>query len=115
MKLILCEHCKDVVALRLENRKCFCGRCGGAYLKDGLNALIWGDCIPLGFENISFISALKNQPDNGMGRRFEAFVIPKECNTISRAEDLYHGETAEKLQPLSDRALMQLFKNDKED
>lgn len=42
--------------------------------------------MPLGIANSSFIDALKNQPEEGMGKRFEAFVIPKQCPTLRKIE-----------------------------
>jgi len=82
MKLMCCTKCGDVVSLRSDERSCFCGESKGKYKEDGLNAIISGPCIPLGFANSSFINALKNQPERGMGKEFTAFVIQKQCNTI---------------------------------
>ena len=81
MKLIVCTECGDVVSLIFEWRQCKCGKSEGIYL-DRKNAKIKGPCIPLGFENISFIDALRNQPEQGMGKPFSAFVIPKQCPSI---------------------------------
>jgi hypothetical protein len=64
---------------------CQCRESGGRYSTDGLKAVIWGDAIPIGFCNSSFIKALQNRPqEEGMGERFEAFVIPVECATITQ-------------------------------
>lgn len=82
MKLIFCLNCTDVVRLTTDKKECRCGKSGGYYLADGLNAAIWGSALPLGFANGSFVDAIRNQPKEGMGERFEAFVIPKECPTI---------------------------------
>jgi len=81
MKLICCSQCFDVVSLRKEPRVCSCGQSSGHYL-DELNAEYAGAAVPLGFDNHSFIDALRNQPDSGWGRTFDAFVIPKECDTF---------------------------------
>ena len=81
MKLIVCFNCNDVISLRNQERTCCCGESGGHYT-DSLNAVVWGKAIPLGFNNRSFIDALKNRPDSGLGSMFEAFVIPKECPTV---------------------------------
>lgn len=86
MKLLFCPKCEDVVRLHRKPRSCMCKKCGGYYQKDGLNAIIWGKPIPLGFENGSFIAALNNQPEEGLGARFDAFVIPKVCPTIAKSK-----------------------------
>ena len=85
MKLILCELCLDVVCLRETERTCFCGESKGKYI-DGLNAEIQGACLPLGINNLSLIQAIKERPNDGLGSRFEAFVIPRTCHTIKRKD-----------------------------
>jgi hypothetical protein len=40
--------------------------------------------IPLGFNSYTLVDAVGGQPERGMGRRFEAFVIPKECPTMKK-------------------------------
>ena len=82
MKLIFCKHCWDVVKLHSEVRFCRCEKCWGKYEKDGLNAIISKEAIPVGINNFDFAQAVLNQPEFGMGERFEAFVIPKICPTI---------------------------------
>jgi hypothetical protein len=85
MKLIFCPHCDDVVKLRTEARRsCWCGKSGGMYQRDGLNAIVDGDAVPLGFLNSTLGAALKERPQSGMGSRFEAFVIPHRCPTVSK-------------------------------
>jgi len=85
MKLIFCPHCEDVVKLRTESsRTCWCGKSGGMYRKDGDNAIIAGAAIPLGFGNTTFGLALRQRPADGMGSRFEAFVIPHRCPSIEK-------------------------------
>lgn len=82
MKLIVCPPCSDVISLRTDGmRYCTCGKSWGRYT-DNLNAEIGGAAIPIGFANWAFINALKLRPDDGMGKTFEAFVIPKVCDTI---------------------------------
>jgi len=85
MKLILCPECQDVVRLTNVRRSCACGKCWGKYV-DELNATISKDAIPLGFANRSFTLALMNRPKDGWGYRFDAFVIPEECDTIKIEE-----------------------------
>ena len=84
MKLILCPHCQDVFKLAYKIRSCECGQSSGKYLEDGLNAEIYGESIPLGFANSSLADAIEKRPKRGDGRRFIAFVIPKECPTIKK-------------------------------
>lgn len=85
MKLIFCPRCEDIVRLYSRTtRKCQCGTSGGRYAADGLNATYWGNAIPLGILNDNFRRALERQPEAGLGERFEAFVIPKECPTMKR-------------------------------
>ena len=84
MKLIFCTNCYDVFNLRYEMKTCSCKKSAGRYRSE-LDAEIEGEhALPLGFENKSFMVAIKNQPSEGMGKRFEAFVIPKKVLTIKR-------------------------------
>ena len=84
MKLIFCMNCFDLVHLKGFIQRCQCGESYGQYT-DELQATYGGEkCIPVGINNHSFISALKNQPEGGMGKRFEAFVIPKACPTMKK-------------------------------
>lgn len=83
MKLIFCPECEDVVRLQEVDRQCRCGKSGGKYT-DIINAEIWGKAIPIGFNNSSFVAALLKRPDEGMGSRFEAFVIPHKCASVKK-------------------------------
>ena len=82
MKLIFCRECESVLSLNFEKKTCDCGSAWGKYHKDGLNAEYGGTAIPLGFANGSLRDALNNQPKNGMGENFNAFVIPEVCATF---------------------------------
>ena len=62
-------------------KSCSCGGAGGMYIDD-LYAIYNGG-VPIGFQNKSFLKALRNQPKEGVGFKFEAFVIPKDCPTMS--------------------------------
>lgn len=81
MKLIFCPDCHDVRRLDRRLRTCYCRRFMGRYTDD-LNAEIAGKAIPLGIDNGSFADAIAERPDNGMGRPFTAFVIPRRCPTV---------------------------------
>ena len=85
MKLLFCKNCYDVVKLyEGEDRCCKCGKSGGRYI-DCVNAEYWGDsAVPMGFANLSFVEALKNIPDSGIGKDFCAFIIPKDCCAIKK-------------------------------
>lgn len=83
MKLIFCTKCKDVVAIRPQNRSCFCGSSWGQYLSS-VDAVFGGEAVPLGFANYSFLEALQDQPDESPGTVFTAFVIEKNCPTFRR-------------------------------
>jgi hypothetical protein len=83
MKLIYCPACEDIVKCQKSGRTCQCGASGGRYT-DSLNAIYWGEAVPLGLANSSFVQALRQQPESGMGSRFEAFVIPKICPTFKK-------------------------------
>ena len=82
MKLLFCKNCQDIVRLFDETRVCKCGKTSGAYINE-LDAWYSGDyAIPIGFQNSSLGTALRNQPEEGLGFNFTAFVIPKECPTF---------------------------------
>lgn len=82
MKLILCTKCSDVFKIESETRKCKCGYSVGRYT-DNINAIYYGNYAkPLGIVNSSLVEAVHNQPKEGLGERFVAFVIPKECDTM---------------------------------
>lgn len=83
MKLIFCPKCQDVLKLQKFRRNCQCAASFGYYL-DEINAEIGGKAIPIGFANKTLASALKNRPKTGLGSRFEAFVIPEDCETIKK-------------------------------
>lgn len=85
MKLLWCPKCKDVFNLVGDRWKmCSCGQARGRYI-DNVNAVYSGG-MPLGFNNYSFNPAINGQPQRGLGRRFEAFVIPKECPTMENTD-----------------------------
>lgn len=84
MKLIYCPECHDVVKLDYGERACECEKSWGSYEDDGLHAVYSGLAVPLGFANSTLVQAIKNQPGEGMGERFEAFVIPKSCPTFKK-------------------------------
>jgi len=84
MKLIYCPKCDDVVKLAQVPRHCKCKKSGGRYLVDSWHAEYWGLAVPLGFANSTLMKAVKNQPKEGQGERFVAFVIPEECPTMRK-------------------------------
>lgn len=86
MKLLYCKLCGDIVRLRGELRRCECGASTGRYT-GVLQAEISGSAIPLGFNNLDFFLALEERPEQGLGKKFTAFIIPKECATVERIDD----------------------------
>lgn len=88
MKLLFCKDCADIFRLYVDHPKtCHCGKSTGQYEEDGLHAWFKGPAIPLGFANSSFIKAIGNQPEMGLGREFAAFVIPRICDTFVKQEE----------------------------
>lgn len=85
MKLILCAYCSDVVKGHFKPRECKCGMSGIQYLNQ-IDAVYWGEAIPLGFANSSLQAAALDQPESGMGEEFTAFVIPKVCPTFKKID-----------------------------
>ena len=84
MKLIYCKWCGDLVKLNLEIRYCRCKKSSGKYTND-LDAIYAGKyVVPLGINNFSFKDALNNQPKEGLGEEFQAFVIPSKCPTFKK-------------------------------
>lgn len=81
MKLFFCPKCQDIIKLTFHVRLCNCGECYGYYVDD-LNALVSPKAIPLGIANSSFLDAIRSRPDKGKGSEFNAFVIPKQCDTV---------------------------------
>jgi len=81
MKLILCIDCQDVVRLQHDTRYCKCGKASGRYVDD-VNAEVNEHAIPLGFANDDFVRAVQMRPLRGVGSRFQAFVIPQECESV---------------------------------
>ena len=90
MKLILCTACHDVFKCNIgEVRSCKCGKATGRYLNK-IDAEYAGEtAVPIGFGNTTLSQAIQNQPERGMGMEFEAFVIPKECDTFIKKDSLH--------------------------
>ena len=53
---------------------------------DNLNAEISGG-VPLGIDNRSFLRAVAARPETGMGSRFDAFVIPTQCERVAEVAE----------------------------
>lgn len=87
MKLIYCPKCQDVRKLDFAVTVCSCGASKGWYADDALNAVIQGQAIPIGFDNPTLVAALRNQPEDGVGEVFIAFVIPKNCPTVTKLDN----------------------------
>lgn len=87
MKLLVCINCGDIINLTRKEKSCSCRRTRGKYLKDGLHAIYSGPCLPIGFDNGSFGTAICHQPESGEAKQFTAFVIAKECTTFKRVQE----------------------------
>lgn len=87
MKLIYCPKCHDVRKLDYPEVVCKCGASSGSSRIGGLHAVIRGAAIPLGFNNASLMDCLCNRPEDGAGLEFTAFVIPKDCPTVTKLDN----------------------------
>lgn len=89
MKLLFCKKCQDAFKLQIfEARTCVCGKVSGKYL-DELNAIYSGaPAIPLVLANSSLAGALFCRPEEGDGFPFDAFVVPKVCDTFRKVEKI---------------------------
>ena len=80
MKLLLCMKCQDVIRLQEgTERACKCGKVKGMYTDD-INAVYEGgnDAVLIGFVNSELVNAARYVNHNAdKGKRFDAFVIPK--------------------------------------
>ncbi len=99
MKLLLCVECSDVFSLRHFSRSCHCGLISGEYVDD-VNAEVTGNPIVLGFNNQSFVHAIRTQITYGdstkmmnypggkvvEGHKFEAFIIPESADSVMRID-----------------------------
>lgn len=84
MKLLYCSSCKDIVNLiQGADRKCYCGASSGRYVNQ-LDAVLRGPCVPLGIGNSSLMRAMIACPPRGRGEVFDAFVIPKDCQSVCK-------------------------------
>jgi hypothetical protein len=82
MKLLLCKNCYDIFNLDFSEKTCQCGFTRGMYLNQRLAEYYGNYAVPIGITNDSLINAIKNQPNEGMGEIFKAFVIPVNCFTF---------------------------------
>lgn len=93
MKLLLCLKCQDVIKLDVlgDHRRCKCGSSYGRYVDD-INAEYGGPhAMLIGFANSSLVEAIRDQKQrgdrmDGMGRRFEAFIIPDGASSVKKLE-----------------------------
>lgn len=82
MKLLICRKCKAVFNLVPNKIKiCDCGESRGSYVDD-LNAIYEGPAVPLGIDNFSLRDAYRKPSISKKGKRFDAFIIPDNCETF---------------------------------
>jgi uncharacterized protein (DUF983 family) len=87
VKLVLCPRCGDLFKLSTNtDRACECGSSWGRYRPDGVRAVIGGQAIPIGLLSLSLARAVRRRPVTGEGERFEAFVIPHACPTVTHQD-----------------------------
>ncbi len=63
-------------------KSCKCGKAKGKYVDYQFAEYSGMSAVPLGISNPSLFNAVLNQPPNGMGELFTAFVIPNFCETF---------------------------------
>lgn len=97
MKLLFCLDCYDIVKLIHTERTCSCGKSKGMYI-DNLNANYSGNAKLLGFNNTSFVNAVREQNyrdsnekfkhlyANLGGAEFKAFVIPEGAKSVNKID-----------------------------
>jgi len=86
MKLIYCTHCKSVINLNKRRKICPCKRSSGKMLDD-LICEISGFAIVLQFGSTRFKEAIENQAEKGLGRNFDAYVLPRNTPSVKKKED----------------------------
>ena len=93
MKLLYCEECATVFNLSQKSKTCACGKSGGQYLPDGINAEYFGPTVVFGIGNTSFFRAAAVQEvwdheghDPTEGVPFDAFMIPAAAPTVKKKE-----------------------------
>lgn len=94
MKIILCIQCFDVFKLSSDaTRFCKCKASWGHYLQDGLKAEVSDSEFTqvIGFHNGSLRDAILAQrehgdQDDGMGRRFTAFLMPDNAPNVTKTK-----------------------------
>ena len=87
MKLLFCKDCQDIIRLIDTKRTCRCGKVSGKYI-DNIHVVYSGDnAVPIGFANSTLRNAVLNQPIQGMGKEFIAFVMPKITKNIKKVDN----------------------------
>jgi hypothetical protein len=88
MKLVLCPECRDVVSLARTERRCLCGKVGGAYYEDGLRAVVNGGPVVIGIDSKGIVAAASAAnlfgPESAETVTLNAFVIPVTATTVRR-------------------------------
>lgn len=77
----MCSNCKDIFNLKFDEKRCSCGKIqGGIFGKD--RGSVFGSCYYTRNCKFNTNKAVNNQPLEGQGDSFTAFVIPKKCDTF---------------------------------
>lgn len=90
MKLLLCKNCQDIVRPLIgKERSCECGSCTVIGSHDNVTIIYSGEkAVILGIKNSSLKNAVARRPDYGQGEDFVAFVIPKNCSSVIKKQNL---------------------------
>lgn len=89
MKLLWCDDCHDVVALRVDRwRTCICGAVGGQYNYDGVTATIGGKGRVIGIGNPFLMLDWQSKTEK------ERNAIRKKYYTPGQKSDCWWGEYA---------------------
>jgi hypothetical protein len=83
MKLIFCQNCLTLTALRRSDTfvRCACGQSKGRYLEDGLHAIVRGDPVVIGINSNDLLRAVREHPHPIL---IEAWVIPVDSERVER-------------------------------
>ena len=85
MKLLFCRSCGDIFRLRYAEKQCECGQTKGRYLNREDAEYSGEHAVPMGIGNYALDNAIRNQPKEGEGKRFDALVIPEICNSFVKS------------------------------
>jgi len=98
MKLFCCLNCIDVVKLIRDVRSCRCGKSSGLLSEDKQSVQVNGPLKVIGFNDKTFFDAINNQPVEGKGKEFVAYVLP----IVNKSVTMIGPTTATTTAPIKD-------------